>query len=816
MEKGKLMLKNYIKIAFRYMARDKAYSVINIVGLSVGVTCCLLLALYIQDEMSFDKHHKDVENIYRVTSIMGEKFDNSVMRTTSAPIVWGIKDEIPEIDVVTRLVNPPGVSQNLIRYEDNQFYEPDGYIADSTLFKIFTYSFKEGDPAKALTEANSVVITEKLAIKLFGKESALNKVIHINQGGPSSDFRVTAVLAGKQQNSHIQANFFVSMTSNGWAEYLRSPQVMDQWAGQNFLLSYIKLKPGHTAESVLPKMNTVFLKHGADDLKALGMKKTLGLDAVKDIYLHWASGDSSPRITYLYVIASIAGVILLIACINFMNLTTAKATKRANEVGLRKTLGAYRSSLITQFLGEVMVIVVIAILLSLILVQVMLPVFNELTMKQIAIDADKMIFFGATLGIVTVVTGLIAGSYPAFYLSSFQPSKVLKGKMTLNNSGSLLRRSLVVFQFVVAIVLVCGMIVISQQLDFMRSKDLGFDAKQKVILPLRTETTRKNHQILQNELLKISSVQGVTGTNVTPGSYIWNDFSLFPEGSNMEKAVMIKNNWIEPNYLNFLNIKLIAGRHFTQNRETESQNKIILNLTAVKRLGFEPDGIIGQSLYSDRMGARTAYEVIGVMDDYHQITVKEEVFPMLFRLPLEVSEHDYMMLDIQAGAFRQSIGKIEDIWKGINPDTPFEYSFLDEDIKQQYDEDRRVSQVITSFTVIAMIISCLGLYGLSTYMAERRFKEIGVRKVMGASVNEIIAMMSSEFIRLVVIAFVIAVPVSLYGIHQWLASFAYKTPVSISIFIIAGVSALFIALITVSFQSFKAASVNPVKSLRTE
>ncbi|HZB11847.1 MAG TPA: ABC transporter permease, partial [Chryseolinea sp.] len=697
------MLKNYIKIAFRYMARDKAYSFINITGLSVGVTCCLLLALYMEDEMSFDKHHKDIENIYRVTSIMGDRFDDRVMRTTSAPIVWGIKDEIPEIDVVTRLVDPPGVSQNLIRHGENQFYESDGYIADSTLFEIFTYSFKEGDPAKALTEANSVVITEKLATKLFGIESAVNKVIHINQGGPSSDFRVTGVLAEKQQSSHIKANFFVSMTSNGWAEYLRSPQVIDQWAGQNFLLSYIKLKPGHTAESVLPKINTVFLKHGADDLKALGMEKTLGLEPVQNIYLYSTQGDSSPRITYLYVIASITGVILLIACINFMNLSTAKATKRANEVGLRKTLGAYRSSLITQFLGEVMVIVVISILLSMILMQIMLPVFNQLTMKQIALDADKMIFFGSALALITLVTGVIAGSYPALYLSSFQPAQVLKGKMTLNNSGSVMRRSLVVFQFVVAIILVCGMIVISQQLDFMQSKDLGFDAKQKIVLPLRTETTRKNHTTLQNELLKISSIEAVTGTNYTPGSNIWHDFSLYPEGSNMEKAVMIKNNWVEPNYIDFLKIKLIAGRNFTYNREAESQNKIILNRVAVSRLGLKPETIIGQNLYSDRQGVRTAYEVIGVMDDYHQITVKEEVFPMLFRMPLEVSEHDYMMLDVQAGAFQESIGKIEDIWKGINPETPFEYSFLDENLKQQYDEDRRVSQVITSFTVVAMI-----------------------------------------------------------------------------------------------------------------
>ena len=338
---------------------------------------------------------------------------------------------------------------------------------------------------------------------------------------------------------------------------------------------------------------------------------------------------------------------------------------------------------------------------------------------------------------------------------------------------------------------------------------------RKLFCRCAQDSARKNHEILHNELLKVSSIKGVTGTNYTPGSYIWTDFSLYPDGSNMEKAVMIKNNWVEPNYIDFLNIKLIAGRNFSTNREADSQDKIILNRIAPTKLGFEPETVIGQNLYSDRSGTRTAYEVIGVMDDYHQITVKEEVFPMLFRLPLEVSEHDYMVLDIQSGQFQPSIEKIENIWKRINADTPFQYSFLDEDIKRQY-EDLRVSQMITSFTVIAMIISCLGLYGLSTYMAERRFKEIGVRKVMGASVNEIMAMMSSEFIRLVLVAFIIAVPVSLYGIQQWLENFAYKTPINISIFILAGASALLIAVITVSFQSFKAASVNPVKSLRTE
>jgi putative ABC transport system permease protein len=783
--------------------------------MSVGVACCLLLALYIQDEASYDKHHRDVDNLYRVTSMMGENGEHK-MRTTSPPIVWGIKDELPEIEQVTRLVNPPGASQNLIQYEDKRFYESDGYIADSTLFDIFDYEFREGNPKKALVEANSIVISAEMAEKIFGAEPALNKVINVTQGGPSADFKVTGVLAPKQKASHITAHFFTSMTSSGWAEYLRDPRVANQWAGQNFLLSYVRLKPGHRSEDFIPKMNTIFLKHGADDLKALGFKKTLGLEPVKDVYLYSAAGNSSPRITYVYVIGSIAAFILLIACINFMNLSTAKATKRANEVGLRKTLGAYRSSLITQFLGEAMVIVTLAVVLSLGFVHLLLPVFNQVTTKSISFGSENMVFFFGTLAVIAIVTGLVAGSYPAFYLSSFQPAKVLKGKTTLNNSGSLLRKSLVVCQFVIAITLVCGMVMISKQLTFMQEKALGFDAKNKVVIPLRSESVKTNFESFGQELSKISSIKNVTGSNYIPGGHIWNDFSLYPEGSNMENATMIKNTSIEANYLDVMGIDIVAGRGFNENRESESQRKVILNETATRRLGFKPETIVGKTIYTDRNSERIGYEVIGVMADYHQVSVKEEIYPVLFFMAESMNNHAYTIMSIDNQNVHGTLAEIENIWKTLNADTPFEYTFLDENIRKQYDEDQRVSSMITAFTIIAMIISCLGLYGLSTFMAERRFKEIGVRKVMGATVTEITRMMSAEFVKLVLIAFVIAVPLGWYAIERWLENFAYKAPVEVSIFAIAGISALAIAVFTVSFESLKAASTNPVNALRNE
>jgi putative ABC transport system permease protein len=411
---------------------------------------------------------------------------------------------------------------------------------------------------------------------------------------------------------------------------------------------------------------------------------------------------------------------------------------------------------------------------------------------------------------------MVAGSYPALYLSSFQPAAVLKGKGNAGNAGSIFRRSLVVFQFVVAIALVCGTIIVAQQLEFMRTKDLGFDASQKIILPLRNETVRQNHTALANEFGKVSGITNITATDYVPASNIWTDFTLYREGSSMDYGLMVKNNWIEPNYLDFLNIKILTGRNFRDDRISESQNKIIVNQKAAELLGFRPDEIVGQTLYNDRQSGRRSFEVIGVMDNYHQVSVKEEIFPVLFRVPEEATEHDHMLIDVEAGSLAETIEQVENIWRRINPDTPFEYSFLDEEFGSLYDEDKRVSQVVTGFTVIAMIISCLGLYGLSTYMAERRYKEIGVRKVLGASVRQIMMMMSSEFVKLVLFSFTLAVPLSIYAINRWLENFAYKTPVSISIFLAAGAIALLIAILTVSVQSFRAASNNPAESLRTE
>jgi putative ABC transport system permease protein len=809
------MLFNYLKIALRNLLRSKTYSFINILGLSVGIACCLMLALYIEDEVRYDKHHARLDDFYRIITQFETERGLDKLASTSPPITMAMWDEIPEVESAARVLNPPGVAQNLIRYQDKLFYEADGFIADSTFFDLFSYDLLEGNPKTALIEAQSVVLADHLARKLFGTESALDKTIHISQGGPASDYRVTGVYTSNH-HSHIKPNFITSMTSAGWGAYIRtSKEGSTEWAGNNFVPGYLRLVPGHDKAAVEAKMNEVLVKHGAEAMKALGIHKTLRLEAVKDIYLRSDIGRS-PRITYTYIIASIAIFILLIACINFMNLSTAKASKRATEMGIRKVLGAFRSSLMKQVLGEALVIVLISIFVSIILVQVALPFFNQLTGKLINLNSTSVVFLALAISSIAVITGILAGSYPAFYLSSFQPAQVLKGKAVLSNSRGWLRQSLVVFQFVVAITLACGMIVISQQLNFMEAMDLGFKTDARIVLPLRTVTSRKAYPSLKKQLLNTGNITQVSAANYVPGSYIWSDMMYYPDGGSMETAVMIRRDQVDAGFIELLKIPLVAGRSFTDNRASESAGKLIVNRIAAKKLGFEPEQIIGRSIYFDLQGTKRTFEVVGVVEDFHQVSPKEEITPVLFEIAADETDYDFAVMEVKKENFSATIASIETAWKETINDTPFEFSFLDQTIQKQYDEDRKVSSIITSFTFIAMAICCLGLYGLSSFMAERRVKEIGIRKVMGASVSEITGMMSQEFLKLIIIAFVLAVPLAWYGMTQWLEGFAYHVPISAWVFVIAGAAALFIALATVSFESLKAASANPVQSLRTE
>jgi len=816
------MFTNYLKLALRSLMRNKAYSFINIFGLALGITCCLLLSLYIRDEMSYDKHHKHANDLYRIITNFQSGSIVDRVGSASPPIAMTIKDEVPEVEAAVRILNPPGVKEffttgekektrSLMRYKDNLFYESDGFLADSTLFDVFTYELNEGYAKQALAQPNSVVLSEKLAHKLFGEETALDKMITISQGGKQDEYRVTGIFKEKY-NSHIKANFFTSINSSGSIQNVLNE---NEWAGQNFVPSYLKLVPGHNKAAVEKKMNDVLIRHGAAAMNAEGIHKTLSLEPVKDIYLKSDVGQK-PRISYLYIVGAIALFILLIACINFMNLSTAKASRRATEIGIRKTLGALRSSLIRQILGEAMVTVVIAIIISLMLTRLALPFFNQLTNKNISINSENSVFLlfaGITL---TIVSGLLAGSYPAFYLTSFQPVKVLKGKFKPGAASGRLRQTLVVFQFMIAIALVCSIFIISRQVNFMMSENPGFNANAKIVLPLRTDEAHKQYDILKAQIQQNSNVNAVSGCSFIPGTPIFRDMNFYADGENINNIVDINRNVVDVGFLELLNIKLITGRSFTESRNLDSNRKFILNRSAVSKLGSTPEKIVGQYLHFDWAGKKYDFQVIGVMEDFHQNSLHEEIAPTLFEMENNNKRYDYVVASIASANFEQAVKEMERTWKSLIHDTPFEYSFLDKTVQKQYDEDRKVSKIISCFGIIAMIICALGLYGLSSYMAERRFKEIGIRKVLGASVPQIVGMMSAEFVRLVLIAFVIAVPVAYYGMSKWLEGFAYKISIGWFVFVMAGLVALAIALITISFESIKSALANPIDSLRSE
>jgi putative ABC transport system permease protein len=808
------MLKNYFKIAFRNIIRTKVYSFINIFGLSLGVACCLLLSLYVQDEFTYDRHHQRINDLYRInTQVEGDLAGFDKLASVSPPIAMTLKDELPEVEAATRAVAPFG-GANLIQYEDKKFYEPSALVADSTFFDVLTYEFREGNPKKALADANTVVISESLADKLFGSEPALNKSILISQGRAPVNYKITGVYF--HHNSFLQPNFITSMMSEGTGEYLRTnSNAANEWAGQNFVQAYLKLVPGHSPASVQKKINEILVKYGSEDMKALGISKTLFLEPVRDIYLKSAV-DKNPRITYIYIVGSIALFILLLACINFMNLSTAKAAKRASEIGIRKAMGAFRSSLIKQILGEALIIVVIAILISTILVLVALPMFNELSGKKITFNEDNVLYFGVALVIITLFTGLIAGSYPAFYLSSFKPSEVLKGKLALGNASGTLRQTLVIFQFVVAIFLVCGMLVISRQLSFLKDKNLGFDPEAKIVIPLRTGEAKQKYVSLKSEVEQISSVKSVSAGAFPPGAQVFNDMLFYMEGGSMDNAILNRINSTDVGYMELLGIKLIAGRSFTDNWKAESDGNLIINRTSAKKFGFEPDKIVGQKLYFDWQGENYDFQVIGVVEDYNQTSLRDPIYPMVFEVADTTTNHGFMIASVTPSTFSESIAAIENIWKSQVSDAPFEYSFLDDDLQKQYNEDRRISKIITYFSVISMIICSLGLYGLSSFMAERRRKEIGVRKVMGASVSQIMGMMSKEFVKLVLLAFIVAIPLSWYAMQKWLEGFEYKMSLNIAPFVYAGLTALVIALLTISYESLRAANTDPAKTLRTE
>ncbi|MFZ6008721.1 MAG: ABC transporter permease, partial [Bacteroidota bacterium] len=621
------MLKNYFTVALRHLLKNKTFSLINILGLSTGIACCLLLVLYIEDEFSYEKHFNGHEHVYRMYTTFTKEGNPESFPRTSPPIAIDLIDELPEIQTATRVVSPPEVEVHILRHGENVFYEKSGYLVDSTFLDVFPYTLKEGDINTALDAPASVLLSEKLATKIFGNKSALDKSLIINSGRSMDTFKVSGVIKETFYHSHVDADFYLSMKSEGWGEWVMRERT---WAWNNFVAGYLKLKPGATPQQVEAKLPELIEKRAGADLKNAGLKKELGLQRLDDIRLYSDFSDAfgntgSGGITYIYILGSIGVFILLLACINFMNLTTAKASQRAGEVGIRKSMGAHRGNLMRQFIGESMTIVFVSLSIAFILVILALPFINDVTEKTLGINYTNALFLvGATLGI-GLITGLLAGSYPAFFLSAFEPAKVLKNKNLSSDGSQWLRRGLVVFQFIIAITLISSIIIIQQQLYYIQNKPLGFKKEQVIMLPLRAEEATSRFVALRDAFKQIAGVNEVSGATSLPSMPLFRDFALYPEGSSMEKGVLHRVVNVDENYFKVLGINMLAGRDFIAEKDTFSlvnpNNKIIVNQACLKVFNIDIDKAIGAELFTEWGGPVRQHEIIGVVEDFHQVSL---------------------------------------------------------------------------------------------------------------------------------------------------------------------------------------------------
>lgn len=807
------MLRNYLRIAIRNLTKHKGFSFINIFGLALGTACCLYILLYVRDEYSYDEHHADAERIYRITAVMGTSENPDKMATCSPPIAMAMKRDFPEVEEATRAVGAIGRDQQLFRYDGKAFYETAGTYADATFFHIFSYDFVYGSPNRALSEPYNIVLTEAVSRKIFGNMDPVGKVLEIDTEEGPQNLTVTGVVSNKLGKSHLQANYFLSMNSGGIGEYVLTN---DEWAGNNFTNAYIKLRPNTSREALEGKLAGFLEKYGGEQMKRRNIQKSLSLQPVTEIHTtqgYNAEPSKPVSTTLLSVLLAIAILIQVIACINFMNLSTARAAQRAREIGIRKVVGAARQSLIGQFLSESLIIAFLAMAVAVPLVIGMLPYLNQMTGVELSSEflMDQQVWLGI-LGI-GLVTGLLAGSYPALYLSGFQPIKVLKSKVAGVSGGDLnLRQTLVVFQFVLAIALIISVVIINSQLKFIQQKDLGYDPNQKVAVPFRTGEALQNANSYRDAVKQIPGVQVVSRANNYVSQFIFNDMRFYKQGADMNASQGIQFMQVDEFFLQALDIQLLKGRDFNP---TDTIGRVIVNEATLQTLNIPAEEAVGQYLYSDRDEGRIDWQIVGVMKDFNFNSLYSEVTPFLLVYSND-AYHSQMIIKAETSNYNKLLSQLESTWKKQVPGVPFEYKFINEEVQKQYEADRRLSRIINSFTFLTILISCLGLFGLAMFTAERRTKEIGIRKVLGATIFDITTLISKDFVKLVVIAVIVASPLAWWGMNQWLEDFAYRVEIQWWMFVLAGGVAVAIALLTVSLQAVKAAVANPVDSLRSE
>jgi len=807
------VFKNYFKTAIRNLTKNKFYTSINIIGLAVGITTCLLILLYVLDESNYDKYNVNAESIYRVNNEV--RFGDNHFDLAVAPAMMGptIVKELPEVKQYTRLLR---YGSFLVKKGNTNLRENRVAYGDSTLFEVFTLPMIEGDPKTALVEPHSLVITKSMAEKYFNSTDVVGKNLIINDTG---NYKITGVIKDIPTQSHFHFDFFVDASEN--------PESRDDnWLSENWS-TYILLNKNANVKKLEAELNSMLDRYIGPQIQGvahltLGQFKNgggfirAGLTPLTDIHLHsnkTGELEANGNIQFVYIFSAIALFILLIACVNFMNLSTARSSNRAKEVGVRKVLGSLRKNLVQQFLTESLLLSLIALIFAVCFVSLMLPYFNHLSGKSI--HFDSMLHPSILLALISfmVVVGLLAGSYPAFYLSAFQPIDVLKGKVANGFKRSWLRNTLVVFQFVVSIILIIGTMVIYNQLNYIRSKDIGFNRNQVLVIN-NTDVLGNQATTFRNELMQISGVQDATMTGYLPTNLNRSNSAFFTSPAIDPKSAISMQIWnVDENYIPTLDMKMLEGRNFSSRFPTDS-SAIIINDAAAIFLGVKDP--INKKLYNPayiKQGNLQEFHIIGVVKNFNFSSLRDVVTPLALRLGKNTGN---ISVRINAAHIASIMAQVKNKWQEMAPEQPFYYSFMNEQFNNIYAAEQKTGQIIIIFALLAILIACLGLFGLVTYASEQRTKEIGIRKVLGANVGSIVSMIAKDFLRLVIIASVIAFPVAWWAMNKWLQDFAYRVNLSWWIFLAAGSLTVVIALATISFQAIKAAIANPVKSLRSE
>ena len=791
------MIKNYFKIAWRNLMKNKAFSFINILGLTIGITVCMMIFLFIMNEFSVDKFHKQGDKIYRVM----RGYDRSKAPTSylSGPYKAALLNDYPnEIKTAVRVM----VTDGTISFGKKAFNEKKVYIADPAFFTFFSFPLVKGDPSSVLKDPKSIVLTERTAKKYFGNEDPIGKVVDFGKNFPLT---VTGIAKNAPSNSHLNFDVIVPLSNYDKEDWF------NVWINNNCFTYVLLNDPAYEAQ--LEKKFPQFMeKYMGKDMAKMGAKFELSLTPLHDIYFESASAFDNVKHgdkKVVYIFLSIAVLILLIACINFMNLSTIRAVERSKEVGLRKVMGALRNHLVWQFIGESILLAFISCILSIALLQLLMPFYNGLLGYPLSVTWTALPLYLFLIGVILIV-GFLAGSYPAFFLSAFSPIEALKGKLRLGKGGSFFRQAMVVTQFSISVFLIIGSIIIMNQMSYVKNKDLGYDKEQTIIVQINNEDIYNHRYTFKNELQNRTNIASVASMSGEPGGFF--DLHTFQAEGQNDQIWKSRTVFSDFEFVKTLGLKIIAGRDFSGQYPTDTAGAVLINRTAAAMLGFTPDEALGKWI-QNTVRDESKRRIIGVIEDFNFLSLKEKMDALVVS-PDE--DRRVVLVKLKAGNIRSAIADVEKLYAKVAPGYPFEYDFLDQKFAELYRNDLRQQTIIIVFAGLAIFIACLGLFGLTSFTAAKRIKEIGVRKVLGSSTQGIVVLLSKDLLKPVLLATIIAIPAGYYAMNAWLENFAYRIPIHWWIFVLAAAITTAIALVTVSIKAVKAALANPAQSLRAE